>query len=219
MGSFVDKKRSAPPEPQRRVRIYGYDPDTDVAGWGVLTAWIGGTPRIESAVLCIEKCASSRTGQGKADDASFFAARMAASRLGASALDGAPQYVIVEGQQVYPDPDASRQKIIAQANDLLHLALVAGAVLGVAVAKGCHTKVPLPAEWKKQRKKAPDHKRSGDILIKHGVGVLVNDPETGLVTTDPRSLTTLDRRWEHALDALGIALYGFDLLSTNRWGT
>jgi hypothetical protein len=217
MGSFVDKKRAAPPAPIEMVRIVGYDPDTDIAGWAVLEAALAPTPRLLSAELIKDVYTSGRRSQSQA---SYAAGTAAASAWGLMHQSMLGTYVVVEGQEVYPDPDASRQKLVAQSNDLLHLALVAGSVRGVAAVCRCLCKVALPKEWKKQRTKPADHKHSISILSKHTVAVQAAG--SGLrqqILTPCELLTELGRPWEHALDALGIALYGFDLLSTNRWGT
>jgi hypothetical protein len=216
MGSFVDKKRAAPPAHVELTRVVGYDPDTDIAGWAVVYArlGIGTVPSIQSVLLLKDVYTTGKRGQAQANHAALLGALTANDLF--SPVFGST-YGVVEGQQVYPDPDATRQKLVAQANDLLHLALVAGSVCGVAAAHQRACKIVLPKDWKKQRTKPADHQRSIAILIKQEAQVMVGENNQVRTVSPGALLGDLGKPWEHALDALGIALYGFDLLSTNRW--
>ncbi len=92
---------------------------------------------------------------------------------------GVVDVLVIEKPQVY---QAERQEV--DANDLVNLAVLVGAVLGRVVAK--RVLLPLPAQWKGQVPKKIHHRRI-------------------------RNKTGLDQRMsKDALDAVGLALFGVE---------
>lgn len=212
MPSFLEKVRERPPE-RRLVKVIGYDPDLRIGGYASLEAEIGGTAaKVIGALLHI---ADYQVLPGIGTQRVNAIARIRLPPLGIMTSEA---YAIVEGQRIYADPDATRPEIVAKANDLIQVAQVAGAVLGQLLLGRISTIIVEPQHWKGQRKKGADHKETarklGDVKI-----LLTDQAGSPISAVMGRDLDALPKKWEHAMDALGMALYGLDLLSTNRWPT
>lgn len=79
--------------------------------------------------------------------------------------------IIIEGQRLYPEKDATRQKMVGKANNLMSLAYLSGALHALAV-QSCLYQVDLvqPQAWKGQKKKEPMHHRAKEILSQSSLG-------------------------------------------------
>ena len=137
-----------------------------------------------------------------------------------------PQAVFVESQRVYPTPDEEPQTRVAKANDLLRLAQVTGAVQAWAQLSYNHRKsvdpkviieAVAPATWKGQQRK--EHTVAEVMKRIPLVPIHVDYPLRGeLVSADiqGQDLYGLPASMGHALDALGIALWGLDYLALHQ---
>lgn len=74
---------------------------------------------------------------------------------------------LIEAQQLYPKKNATRQKLVGQGNNLIHLGYITGAV-AMALAKMQNTiNICLPAGWKAQKNKTTMHKKALKIIKEH----------------------------------------------------
>jgi Holliday junction resolvasome RuvABC endonuclease subunit len=188
-----------------KVRFIGIDPDLHNTGWAMVTAeWT--TPRtaatkyteLSGGLLSVK---SSLRGL----DAANASITRLAELITPYDFDAAqPPVLVAEGQQVYPDPDADRAEIIGKANDLLMLAQVTGAALGIAIKRGCSAHAVLPRTWKGQKKKEP-----------HQLHLLSQVCGLGLAgaTLDGHLISKLPQKYNHAMDAVGIALWAAEQAS------
>lgn len=216
MSSFVDRLRSTATT-SREICVHGFDPDGDTTGWARLQSTLEtparGPARVTGVMIGIVEPSSGRRRDLDQAEAMVRAVYDHRSRLGGCAL---PTHVFVEAQQVYPTPDEDPRKRVAKANDLLRLAQVTGAVQAIAHAEGaCFVRALLPATWKGQQQKdvtiATCMQRLQGVpiqLIRRGT----EPPEQ----VDALRLDKLPGKLGHALDALGIALYGLDWLSRHE---
>lgn len=114
------------------------------------------------------------------------------------------QRLIVEGQEIYSSGKAD-------ANDLIAVATVAGAVLS---APGFTRKIhPLPKRWKGQQPKGVSQKAALDHYIDRGQGWKYRDngpKKTPTVLVIPEDVTVFGeiQDWSEALDAIGLLAWG-----------
>jgi hypothetical protein len=121
----------------------------------------------------------------------------------------------IEAQQVYPTPDQDPRERVAKANDLLRCAQVTGALQAWAIAQGATiVRSILPATWKGQTKKevtlASMQERLSLVPVEVRAPIRGHGEEQHILG---HQLPTLPAKLNHAIDALGIAVYGLDLLS------
>ena len=76
--------------------------------------------------------------------------------------------IIVESQQLYPNPADTRQALVAKGNDLIMLATISGAATA-ALGDAVSATIQLPRTWKKQKKKEVMHNRARSVLSEQGV--------------------------------------------------
>lgn len=163
MPDFVDELRSGRRVPAARtvVRSWGFDPDLRHVGWGVIVAEVGGS---EPEPLYYT------AGVIRADDVKLTSIDQVAAmvrsivkwkRMGGSGssylIDPCTEHVTVEGQEFY-----SRSKV--DANDLLRLAQITGALQTHLTAALKEPDVVLPRTWKGQKQKEGMHARCMDWL-------------------------------------------------------
>ena len=203
MASLIDRMRTGGVS-TREIAVLGVDPDGDTTGIALVTASLSFPPSGPAAIqqarlyLCC--------GQGRDLDGVVVMINELYTTIG-GAVGRATRPVdalFVEAQQVYPTPNQDPRERVAKANDLLRLAQVTGA----AQAYGRVANIPvvqavLPATWKGQQKKA------------HTLATVQQRFESATLTVadDPVcGLAALPRKYGHAIDAAGIALYGIDYL-------
>ncbi len=213
--SFVDKVRSNPPTDRRWVSVIGADPDIHTMGFGSVGGIIGGALPMQILyvrLFAIENKVPKKTKQHAIMDKmcrllqpSHFALMTMAS----------PSYLVVESQDFYPDRDMPRNEMVAKANALISIATVTGRVLAMGMESRCDAvRSVTPSEWKGNRKKPADHARSAKIVV--GAEISIRDEHsTGF--THPDTLEDLPALYEHALDGLGMALYGMEALHRGTW--
>lgn len=219
MKNYVDELRERGPPEKRTISVDAFDPDVDTMGFCRLVAEVGGAvaPVPVRAYLRVIKNPSKKRGILRAADA---AEHLLGTDLPCHGIQ--QEYGLVESQQVYPDPNAPRAKLVAQANDLLRLAHVAGCCQAVLLKRGAQVRVVLPAEWKGQRKKHADHAISIRRCAAASTNIILCQGTSGPLTSfvegaDLAGLVPQASCWEHALDALGMALYGMDEIAYGRW--
>lgn len=197
--SFVDKLREDGPETWSTAKRYGgFDPDLHNSGLAFIE--VSKSTRGRKKL----RCASLST----VSIAKRFKDIRAVSMMGVALADwfDGRNYscarLLVESQRIYPNPNATRQKLIGQGNDLLMLATVSGIAAGLASAAGLAVDIERPQDWKKQKKKEPMHRRAMKLLNAEEVPFYYNDKKQGA------DLDSLPRESVHALDALCMALIG-----------
>jgi hypothetical protein len=96
---------------------------------------------------------------------------------------------------------------------LIRLAQVTGAVQAVAFAAQVpQVRAVLPATWKGQKEKHVTAAQVIERLTASKASVAVHLP-SGISWVKPESLTDPQGQLGHAMDALGIAYYGLDLMA------
>lgn len=101
---------------------------------------------------------------------------------------------LIEAQQLYPRKDATRQKLVGQGNNLIHLGYITGAI-AMALAKMQNTiNISLPAGWKGQKNKTTMRKKALQIIKDHQR----EDSDIAETLEEEQS--------EHAMDAVCMAL-------------
>jgi hypothetical protein len=154
---------------ERECSIRAFDPDTGTTGWALLTIamrsgqWFPRT-LVTGSIAHDKKRATGSDRVQRMIDA-----------IGAFAHDNnntLPDYDIIEGQEFYSGSEVD-------ANDLIHLAQVAGA-LRLACAGQCAKSVsmPTPREWKGTKGKDGMHARARQrlgALVKPGADKHVMD--------------------------------------------
>lgn len=211
MASLLDKIRSEPRRSPVHVVMGGADPDIEVMGFAYVHADVGGdTPMAIRRITlsCISFLYLKKTG-------------LAQSTKVVEALDREITFhgcthATIESQQFYPRPDTPRNKMVSVAESLLRIAQVTGALQTQAMKYTKQIVVCLPAEWKAQRSKEVDHMDSLRRCAGVPITCYVNTAGIGKIEDTP-DFSQSPGKWEHALDALGIALYGLDLVHTHRW--
>lgn len=217
MSNFIDTIRSRPfpPDPERVIMV-GVDPDVKRAGACMLVADVpphGPT----SGVLSIRECTllridvrTERREQGRAIDA----ARQITDAIDqAFNIMPATSRTIVEVPEVYANRQEDWQVLVSKANAVVLLSLVAGGVLAMLDSES-RTLPVLPRHWKGQATKAGTASRDLKILGQHGCLIKTRLFAKGIVQSGPEAS---DTSMEHALDALGIALHGIELVHLGKW--
>ncbi len=213
MKSLIDRMRATPAS-RTVMTVFGFDPDLDTTGWACVTGTVtvpavGRTPITSVHFGMIET-------KVKGTDIQKAAAMVAAlCKWIAPNQELAPHGVFVEAQQVYPTKDEDMAKRIAKANDLLRLAQITGAMQAIAIRDEiANVHAVLPASWKGQQDKDStiamlQQRLPGSIILLHHS----NKPNQ---VVEAAELDRLPARAGHALDAVGIALYGLDYLALHH---
>lgn len=218
MTSFVDRMRETPAAPPRIVRVVGFDPDIDVAGWAQVSFML--VPNLPPKIGSVQLCMRSFQHHKCKGLARTVAAAKDLCEGGGGDIFGNADYAIVESQQLWSDPNMDRAEMFAKADDLLRIAHISGVVHALGTVAGIKVVAALPQTWKGQRKKEVDRARSMKLLGASNVRPSLFEYEDGSmveVKTVPFDLAGKPGKWEHAMDGLGMALYGMELLGTNRW--
>jgi len=191
----------------------GIDPDTKNTGWGIVQQVNDLPPRLYAAgVISIPGQIKKKAITG-AEAVVLMAKSLYLMEL--PMLDYCA--IVVEGQTIYRR--TARDKGV-DPNAILRISQVAGAALvGAIGATEGTTKVmlPEPREWKKQVPKrihqARVCRRLGLPFSPHG------DKDGYVVPAIPIALAAHARckhlkptHWKHAMDGVGLALYGLDNL-------
>lgn len=216
MASLVDAIRSEPPT-EHTVQVWGFDPDLDTVGWACIDAryTVPTTGRcvIDSVSLGLIRHAAPKGStsiqkvNGMVQTLSEWLSHCLAML---TPCDLERTHAYVEAQQVYANPNDTRQKVTAQANDLLRLAQLTGAIQALAHRHARHVSSILPAEWKHQAKKEAMHAAA----IKR-VGSMPADiyHKQGSTCTQLQGIDGLPKIMGHAMDALCLALVGLDRIA------
>jgi hypothetical protein len=195
----------------------GFDPDVSVLGWAVVGAVIGGKlpPVFETAKLH-KASYVDLTGQKarKGHQQAFEISRSLVKNPELMESISTVSLAVIEGQDFYPKPNASRPEMVSKAKSLIMIAHVSGAVHSMAIEHSVRALIALPNEWKGTRSKEADHARTGRELG----GCLTFPGLSGApFTMSEQRIKDLPAEWEHALDALGMALYGVTQLHRGVW--
>lgn len=184
-----------------RGRVLGFDPDIHHCGWAIVHEFLP----IEVGLIKLR-------GLKKDWPGGYEATEQMCVRVGESLaarffrIDAA----VIEGQHVY----IGRAE---RANDLLLVATVAGAAMGtLAAQKEATLNIVEPRDWKGTVRKDIMFKR---ILRAAGIQYIQDSNPLEIFWGDiwpdpPRSL----RDQEHAIDALGLALFGAGVLHEDQIG-
>jgi hypothetical protein len=212
MSSLVDKFRSTPPR-TRTVYVFGGDPDMDTTGWSMLRAEIT-TPATSKPVITnasIGLIIPQQRGLHDLEQADEMVRAVMHFPCPCSPFTAA----FIEAQQVYPNQNEDPRTKVAKANDLLRCAQVTGALQAWAVAKGATVvRSLLPATWKGQNDKHVTQATLTERLAQVPIKVLAPIRGHGdEQTIHGAQISALPVKLNHALDALGLAVYGLDLLS------
>lgn len=115
----------------------------------------------------------------------------------------APTRFVVEAQQVYGAGKAN-------ANNLIPLAMVAGAAAVAGYRVAGNVKNPLPREWKGQLKKGPSHRATLEHYgIAYTRGKRARDPVAEVHwPEDVVCFGPVQQHLSEVVDALGLALWG-----------
>lgn len=214
VGSLIDRFRQTP-SIERQIVVFGGDPDMDTTGWAVVNATITTPaltqPRVTSAAIGLILPARGHLRElEQADEMIKAIALFAFPATLSSTLTAA----FVEAQQVYPDPDEDPRTRVAKANDLLRCAQVTGALQAWAVARGMTVvRSVLPSGWKGQTKKDVTLAQMQGRLIEAPIHIAAELRGKLIAPITGSQLHTLPQKLNHAIDALGIAVYGLDVLS------
>ncbi len=218
--SFIDKIRSTPAT-SRDVTVFGFDPDMDTTGWaqvdGTLEKPARGFPIIRGVCLGLIETKTRGLRDLEQTEAMVAAIKLDMPRI-VDSLKEKKDAVFVEAQQVYPTPDEDPKTRVAKANDLLRLAQLTGAVQASALFSGVHyVRAVLPATWKGQARK---NVTIADLMqTLAGTTVSIIRPGKAVENVSADRLDKLPGKIGHALDALGIALYGIEWISRHEVGT
>jgi len=176
-------------------RIYsGFDPDLHTSGLASVNVRLSSTgrKRICGAWMTIIKVPARLKGTRAAEKMCHEISK----RSEVDFFTG--HFATVEGQQLYPKEEDTRQKLVAVGNDLIALALVSGAAAHAFIRHDVKTSILLPREWKGNIKKTPQHVRAHRLIEAQKVTLRLGDkfcPKEDLV-----------RASSHAMDALCMAL-------------
>jgi Holliday junction resolvasome RuvABC endonuclease subunit len=217
MRNYVEEIRASPPKVRRAVAVLGFDPGVGVLGYALLTAEIGGShpPAFDSAHLH-QATFAGLTGEKpqKGHHQAFQIIQKITEHSPLVLAMVKSSVVVIEGQNFYPRTEDSRAKMVATANALIMIAHVSGAVNTMARVRGKSVHVVLPNEWKGTRSKSADHLRTA-VELSGCVTELGNRGD--MFTMSERRITEISAKWEHSLDALGMALYGVTQLHRGVW--
>jgi len=222
--SFVDIIRAAPPVDRREVSVIGIDPDIHVLGITWVRAMVGGNLPVQvlgANLSLVQHKPPKQANQHAITEG--MCKLLTFEHLSAVSDDPSPKAIVIESQDFYPHRDMERAKMVSIANALISLATVSGALMGIARPCGIQTHLVAPKVWKNNRSKPTDHRRSAklvagaDIRLKpdttagggHFRVELLPHPDSGIHLLPPM--------YEHALDALGIALYGIEQIHRGIW--
>ncbi len=213
MKSMIDRLRSTPAS-RTVMTVFGFDPDLDTTGWSCVTGTVVVPPTGKTLVTSVHL--GMVETQIKGTDVQKAAAMIAAlCQWHAPNSEAVPHGVFVEAQQVYPTKDEDMGKRIAKANDLLRLAQITGAVQALGSRVGiAHVHAVLPATWKGQQ-----HKDSTVAMLQQrlpGAVITLHHSNKPNQVVDAAALDHLPARMGHALDAVGVALYGLDHLALHH---
>ena len=224
MSSFIDRLRESPAGSQEII-IVGVDPDVEVAGIAEVRAQVPltrgvGATRITSARMVSVRVKTKRRGHERAADASAQIQAAMDEYFGLLPL----QYrTIIETSEIYADRSEDWHVIISKANSCIQLALVAGGVLALCDPDST-TKMVLPREWKGQSKKSGTaitcQKRLDQQTVTLQACSVGGARPTPWVEYPPQVLIEtpgLPKVYEHAVDALGVAIHGLDEYSSGIW--
>ena len=221
MPSLVERMREAPPVTQR-ARIFGFDPDIRTLGWAFIDithqAGIASRPLIEGVAQCGLIDASIK--HMKDFEQAAVMAEAAVKHLSEYIGAGIPEYVVLEGQQIYPDPDMPRGEIVAKANDMIALMHVSGTLNGFwRTRPGVAVHTFKPAEWKGQRKKDVMHldlaRQYKDIPLRFSISNRTGEDRISDLTIGQSG--NLPKFAGDALDALCMCVFGANRVAEGRW--
>lgn len=219
MGSLVDSLRQNPPVNHRAV-VWGVDPDLRTLGWARLQVayTIPSTAAVGLEQLDFGIWAAGSKQMSDIDQANAMIASLASPDAPWQAYPSPQggQWVVAEAQRVYPNPNDDRPKVIAKANDLLRLAQISGAFQGTLHTPVDRTRSYLPHVWKGQAKK--ETMAAHAITRLHQQTCTVMLWERGLAKHIPAmDMLQLAKSFGDALDAVCMAIFGADEISSGRW--
>lgn len=220
MGSFVDKVRTSPPSDRRVVTIVGVDPDIHVMGLACLQAEVGGSLPIHFTslvLLAVENILPKRGKTTKSEKQHFTTAAMCGT-LGQhhfDQVDCGADLVLIESQDFYADRNMKRSEMVAKANALIACATITGRAVSLALERRARARTVAPSEWKHNRSKDADQARTIKAVAGAAISLRTFDPKEAI--PERVTLENLPPKYEHALDGLGIALYGVEQLHRGTW--
>ncbi len=213
MKSMIDRLRSTATT-RTVMTVFGFDPDLDTTGWACMTGTVTVPPTGRTPITSVH-FGMIETRVAGTDIQKAAAMIKALCDWHAPSVEAGPHGVFVEAQQVYPTKDEDMGKRIAKANDLLRLAQITGAVQALAGRAGItHVHAVLPAAWKGQQ-----HKDSTVAMLQErlpGAVIAMHHSNKPHQVVDASALDRLPARMGHALDAVGVALYGIDYLALHH---
>lgn len=223
MAGFIDRIRQQHDAPRTRVQVIGVDPDIHACGWACVMADIHPVlPPVYGYVGLTSLRSTAESGREAVDQACAMV-DLIATRWHSSRRLGEHVYVVLESQQFYPNPNDERRKMVSVANALIRVAHVTGGVQALARERSSDLSVRafLPAAWKGQRKKEATVREAAKQLAAAGVTEVAAESFSARgeahTTFGVSELEALPSAWEHALDGLGLALYGLRLVQEGRW--
>ncbi len=213
--SLVDKVRESPPTDRRSVTVIGVDPDIHTLGIASAVADIGGG----MPLVCREVMLSSLTNKPPKRSTQTAITEAMCKMLEKQQLGwmyrGLDAYAVVETQVFYPKKDMERAKMVSIANAMIAIATITGRAMSLALQAGMKSRMVTPNVWKGTRSKDADHARSAGIV--GNARVILIDSSNGQIQGASNGLPDLPDYYEHALDGLGIALYGMEQLHRGTW--
>lgn len=221
MPSLVERMREAPPV-TRRARIFGFDPDIRTLGWAFIDivhqSGIASRPEIEGLAQCGLIDASIK--HMKEFEQAAVMGEAVVKQLSDYASPGTPEYVVLEGQQIYADPDMSRGELVAKANDMIALMHVSGTLNGFWRSRpGVAVQTFKPAEWKGQRKKEVMHldlaRTYKDVPLRFSIRNRTGEDRISDLTIGMSG--SLPKFAGDALDALCMCVFGAYRVAEGRW--
>ncbi len=207
---MIDRLRQEPAT-STTIGVFGFDPDQDTIGWGLLLASIEKPARGPAPIVQMQFGLIEHKVKGTPLE-QVEAVISAAAKWVAPAFVTDKTALFVEGQQVYANEDEAPRKRVAKANDLLRLAQVTGAIQMSGYQAGLdHVQAVLPVAWKGNGSKgstvAELQERLAHVtIIMHRTG---HPPQQ----LHAAALDKLPGKLGHALDGVGIALWGLDFLA------
>lgn len=178
------------------MRVIGFDPDLHHAGIALIDDFGTAVPKL-IAVRC--PLVSSHFKGG--DAVVQMAGAMDEAVAEMISEYGRPDRVVIEGQESYLGSKVRPQ-------DLLHLALAAGAAVGLARSLcRCRIEVPRPVVWKGS---IPKHVHQKRILRAVGIPyVSASNPTRILKLPEGVGFEGIKKsNFSHVIDAIGLAVWG-----------
>lgn len=221
MSSFIDKVRNTYQPKQVPVVVIGVDPDVDTAGIAEVRALVSEQPgmcgtKITSARLVSIKVRTKRAGHDRAVDAAAQIQAAIDAEFGVLPLQ---YHTVIETSEIYANRDDPWHVVVSKANACIQLALVAGGVFSLVDPEST-ARLVLPREWKGQAKKSATAYAAAALLARNNAEVQAKRLDKGSVPWSdllPSQVEELPKHFEHAADALGIALYGVNQLELGLW--